>query len=240
MVSSQKNPNSRQEDNFYSNYSLLVPYIAPYLAYVAIASLFSGLSPVLNYSIRIIVVSLLLWWFRRWYIPITGSKSKIISIIVGIIFGIIGAILWILMLKPFVNNGAEPWDDLEILTRLIASSLLVPIFEELLMRGYIFRLTFQWSKERKNNKNALENALHEKSINDFEPGAWSVSAILVSTVAFTIGHQIIEFPAAIIYGILMAFLWIYRKDMISCIVAHGTTNFTLGIYVCLTQQWELW
>jgi membrane protease YdiL (CAAX protease family) len=71
-------------------------------------------------------------------------------------------------------------------------------------------------------------------INNFEPGAWSMAAILVSTVAFTLGHQVYEWPAAILYGFLMVFLWISRKDLISCIVAHGTTNFALALYVYLS------
>ena len=240
MLPSKNNQKSKHKDNSFSNYKLFLPYVGPYFAYVIIASLFDGLSPLLNYSIRIITVSILLLWFWRWYAAITGPKSTSISVLYGIIFGIAGTILWIILLKPFVHEGSKSWDNFEIFIRLIASSLLVPIFEELLMRAYIFRVAFQWSMERKKNKNALENVLHEKSINNFEPGAWNTSAILISTLAFTLGHRIHEFPAASLYGILMIFLWIKRKDLVSCIVAHGTTNLILGLYVVLTRHWELW
>jgi CAAX prenyl protease-like protein len=240
MLRIKSNQKSKHEANSFSYYSLLIPYIGPYFAYVIIASLFDTLSPLLNYSIRIIVVSILLLWFWRWYAPFTGPRSTPKSVLYGIIFGIVGTILWIIMLMPFVDEGAKSWDNLEIFIRLIASSFLVPIFEELLMRVYIFRLSYQWGIERKKTKNALENALQDKSINNFEPGAWNVTAILVSTLAFTLGHRINEFPAAALYGLLMIFLWIKRKDLISCIVAHGTTNLTLGIYVSLTRHWALW
>ncbi len=240
MLPKKINQKSKHKANSLSYYSLLIPYIGPYFAYVIIASLFDALSPLLNYSIRIIVVSILLLWFWRWYAPITGPKSTPISVLYGIIFGIVGTILWIMMLKPFAAEGAKSWGNLDIFIRIIASSLLVPIFEELLMRVYIFRLSYQWSVARKKTKNALENALQDKNINNFEPGAWNVTAILVSTLAFTLGHRINEFPAAALYGLLMIFLWIKRKDLISCIVAHGTTNLTLGIYVGLTRHWELW
>ena len=118
---------------------------------------------------------------------------------------------------------------------------MVPVFEELLMRGYIFRVAYQWEEQRKINKEkAFDIALHNQTINDFDPGAWNMPAILVSTAAFTLGHQIQEWPAAILYGILMVLLWIKRKDLISCIVAHGTTNLTLGLYVYFTNSWALW
>lgn len=232
--------NSNHDIDFLSNYSLLMPYIGPYFAYVFIASIFSDLSPSLNYSIRIIVVTSLMLYFWRWYIPFRGPKSTTISVLYGIIVGSAGTIFWIIGLKPFVDEEIKSWSTFDFFLRLIASSLLVPIFEELLMRVYIFRVAFQWSNERKKNKTPLDKILHKKSINNFEPGAWNVTAILVSTLVFTLGHRIYEFPAAILYGILMIFLWVKRKDLISCMVAHGTTNLTLGLYVGLTGHWELW
>jgi membrane protease YdiL (CAAX protease family) len=240
MLPKKLNQKSKHADNSLSYYSLLIPYIGPYFAYVVIASLFDAVSPLWNYSIRMAAVSILLLWFWRWYAPLTGPKRTPVSVLYGMIFGIFGTILWILMLKPFAAEGAKSWGTSEIIIRLMASSLLVPIFEELLMRVYIFRLSYQWRVERKKNKNAFENALQNKNINNFEPGAWNAAAILVSTLAFALGHRINEFPAAALYGLLMIFLWIKRKDVISCMVAHGTTNLTLGIYVGLTRQWQLW
>jgi hypothetical protein len=42
------------------------------------------------------------------------------------------------------------------------------------------------------------------------------------------------------YGFLMAGLWIGRKDLLSCVGAHATTNATLAAYVRLTGHWTLW
>ena len=170
-------------DIFVSNYSLLIPYVGPYFAYVLIASVFSGLPHFLNYSIRIIAVSSLMLYCWRWYIPFQGPKSILKSVLYGLIFGLAGTMFWIILLKPFVGEGVESWNKLDFLARLIASSLLVPIFEELLMRAYVFRVAFQWSIERKKSKNPFDKVLHDKSINNFEPGAWNVSAILISTLA---------------------------------------------------------
>lgn len=225
----------------FSNYRLLVPYILPYFAYVVIASLFSRLAPEWNYLIRIFVLSITLYWAWRWYIPFCGPGNCVLSIIMGIIFGLIGTVLWIAFLLPFVEPSTKAWGTLPFLTRMIASTLLVPIFEELLMRVYVFRIAHQWYIElRKHQIHPFDKVFYEKSLNDFKPGEWSYFAIIFSTVAFAMGHQVMAWPAAIIYGFLMAGLWVIRKDIISCIIAHATTNFTLGIYIYFTGRWELW
>ena len=109
------------------------------------------------------------------------------------------------------------------------------------MRGYVFRVAYQWGVERRAKaENALGKALAERSINDFVPGAWNLWAVVISSVVFAMGHHMNEWLAAILYGLLMSLLWILRKDLISCVVAHGTTNLGLGIYVYLTQRWEFW
>lgn len=224
-----------------SNFILLLPYFAPYIVYVGIAALFRGLSPEWSYSLKIVTVTAVLIWAWHRYIPFTGPKSTFISVTWGVLCGLVGTVIWIFLLRPFVDMETNAWSKSAYFLRLMAASILVPIFEELLMRGYIFRLAYQWGEQRKKDKGkAFDRALNDQSINNFKPGAWSTSALLVSTIAFTLGHQIQEWPAAFLYGILMVFLWITRKDLISCIVAHGTTNFALGLYVYFTNQWELW
>jgi len=238
--SNKPDSNAISKDSI-SNYSLLLPYLAPYIAYVGIASLLGGTSAELSYSLNIIVVAAILIWAWRRYVPLTGPKSAVMSVVWGLLCGLLGTVIWILMLTPFAGIDSDGWSPAAFYLRLIAATILVPVFEELLMRGYIFRLAYQWDRQRKKNREkAFDRALNDQCINNFEPGAWSMSAILVSTVAFTLGHQVYEWPAAILYGLLMAFLWITRRDLISCIVAHGTTNFTLGLYVYFTKQWQLW
>lgn len=195
----------------------------------------------INYILRLVAVPLLLIWAWGWYIPLTGPKNKIISIIYGIGFGIFGLIIWCLLLAPFVEIKGEPWANAAFSLRLISASLVVPVFEEIVMRGYIFRLALQWDMARKNKiTNPLGHALDNSNIGDIRPGAWSGAAILISTLAFTIGHTAIEWPAAIAYGLLICLLWIIRKDLISCITAHATTNLLLGLYVYQTSHWGFW
>lgn len=226
-----------------SNRRLIVPYAAPFLVYVALASLLSDtLSTEVNYVLRFVVCSAVLIWAWKWYFPITGPNSPIGSIVSGIVGGVIGLIVWVLLLTPFANaKDVAPWSTTGFLLRLAAAGLLVPLFEELLMRGFIFRLALQWSEARKGKEDLpLQVVLDERTVNDVRSGDWTWAAVIISTLVFASGHQVYEWPAAIGFGLLMAFLLIVRKDLLSCIVAHATTNICLALYVLKTDSWYLW
>ncbi len=226
----------------WTNRDLMIPYIAPYFAYVALASFFHNRIPEeINYVLKMIIVTGLLVWAWKWYFPITGPKDRRGSIIYGCVFGIIGLVLWIVCYQPFAGEPGEPWTMTGFYLRLVTASLVVPVFEELLMRGYIFRFALQWDRFRKQKvPEPFVQTLENESVFDVEPGAWSIAAVAISTIIFTLGHTTGEWPAGIVYGVLMSALYILRKDLLSCIVAHGVTNFGLAIYVFLTGHWELW
>lgn len=226
-----------------SNRQLILPYAIPYLAYVAIASLLDDLLSIqVNYALRFVVVVSLLAWSRRWYCSLKGPGAPSVSIAVGLAIGLIGAVLWIGLLTPFVEKeGAIAWSNNSFFLRLAAAGLLVPVFEELMMRGFIFRLALQWDQARKaGDSDPLQTALDDRSVNEVKAGDWSWIAVAISTAAFTSGHLVVEWPASIAFGLLMSFLWVYRKDLLSCIVAHAVTNITLAFYVLMTGNWHLW
>jgi len=226
-----------------TNRQLLLPYAAPYLAYVGIASLPSQLVAMeANYLLRLVVVPLLLVWAWRWYCPVRGPRSLTGSILTGFAAGLVGLLLWLGLLAPFVRaDGTAPWSLPGFLSRLCSAGLVVPLFEELMMRGFVFRLALQWHQARATgDRDALHTALDHRSINDVAPGAWSWPAVLLSTVAFTAGHAMAEWPAAMAYGLLLAWLWINRKDLIACITAHAVTNISLALFVYTTGSWHYW
>lgn len=225
------------------NRSLLLPYAAPYFAYVLIASLLGDVvSDEINYILRILAAVGLLIWGWRWYIPLIGNKPLFSSLLQGGIFGIVGCAVWIILLLPFTEAAeATPWSTSGFALRVVSAGFLVPVFEELMIRGFAFRLALQWDQCRKEKiDDPLYTALHERSINDLKPGQWSWMAVIISTLVFMIGHGIPEWPAAIAYGLLMSFLLIRQKDLIACIFAHGVTNLSLAAYVALTGSWQLW
>ncbi|NTV66946.1 MAG: CPBP family intramembrane metalloprotease [Chlorobaculum sp.] len=225
------------------NHRLLVPYAAPYFAYVLIATVAERFFPMeVNYLLRIVIVSATLLWAKQWFFSFKGPKSPLVSTFVGVLAGVVGLILWIVLLTPFVSAvEAKPWSQSAFALRLLAAGFIVPIFEEVMMRGYVFRVALQWDEARKQkSKDALAIAMDERSVNDVQPGAWSWAAVVISTLAFTAGHTIPEWPASIAYGLLMAGLYILRKDLLSCVVAHGVTNIALAVYVFNTGKWYLW
>ncbi len=225
------------------NRDLLLPYGVPYFAYVGIASLGAGrISDELGYVLKIIIVPLLLVWAWKWIVPLTGPKKKSGSILYGIGFGLIGTVLWCVTMLPFLDESAAAWSRTTFLLLLFSASLIVPVFEELFVRGYIFRAAYQWDKNRKNKavRSAFSQALDQDNIQDVPPGAWSIAAILISSVCFTLGHHQSQWLAAMTFSFLICILWVIRKDLLSCVVAHGITNFTLAIYVYYTGQWGLW
>ncbi len=226
-----------------TNRRLILPYVAPYLSYVLIASVFGDLISVeVNYIIRLILGVGLLSWAWKWYCPMSGPGSLVKSVFIGILGGVVGLVLWILLLVPFVDSlENDAWSSTEFMLRLLSAGLLVPVFEEILMRGFVFRLAYQWGQARQQKKDMpLQVALDEKNINDVAPGAWSLTAVVISTIVFSSGHHFYEWPASIVFSLLMTFLWILRKDLIVCIVAHSVTNILLAVYVFKTNSWYLW
>ncbi|PHR28849.1 MAG: CPBP family intramembrane metalloprotease [Desulfotalea sp.] len=226
-----------------TNRRLILPYAAPYLAYVFVASVLGNLMSIeVNYIVRMLLAGGVLAWAWKWYCPMGGPGSLVTSVFVGIAAGVLGLILWILLLVPFVDSvGNEPWSTSAFMLRLLAAGLLVPIFEEILMRGFVFRLAFQWGEARRQKKDMpLQSSLDEQTINDVPSGAWSWTAIAISTLVFVSGHHFYEWPASIAFSLLMTFLWILRKDLLVCIVAHSVTNILLALYVFKTNSWYLW
>ena len=239
-MNSSNTDSSREK---WKNMDLLIPYAAPYFAYVALSSvLHDKLPKEIIYVMKLVIVPGLLIWAWKWYVPLTGPKNKWISCLWGIVFGIIGLMVWCGLYAPFTNPGdGEPWPDLAFALRLLTAGFVVPVFEELFMRGFVFRVALQWDLlRRQKTPKAFSAALDEASIFDVAPGQWTIYAIVISTIIFAAGHVVAEWPAAIAYGVLMALLWILRKDLISCIVAHGVTNIGLAFYVYYFGRWELW
>ncbi|PIE58817.1 MAG: CPBP family intramembrane metalloprotease [Desulfobulbus propionicus] len=226
------------------NRRLLLPYAGPYFAYVLFASLFENILPVwLNDSLCICSAVALLAWAWRWYIPLwEKSTNTMASLAMGLLYGAFGCLLWIALLSPFASQTSNtPWEEIDIIVRLLAAGLVVPIFEELMVRGYAFRLALQWDRCRREGAlDPLYTVLHEQSIDDVHAGEWSWAAIWISTLVFMLGHTVSEWPAALCYGVLMCQLLIIRKDLLSCIIAHAVTNVCLVGYIYLTGRYNLW
>jgi membrane protease YdiL (CAAX protease family) len=225
-----------------SNRDLLLAYFLPYLAYVGCDALFGDwLGRSGTYALRLGVVPALLLWGWRSYRPLTGPRSAWVSGIVGAAVGLAGTALWVLLASPWTGTGGEPWSDRDWALRLVGSTALPPLFEELLMRGWVLGAAVQWDRARRAGASApLEVALDERSVHDLEPGAWTPLAVGISSVVFAAGHAPSHWLAALVYGLAMCGLWIARRDLVSCVAAHATTNAALAFYVRASDHWAAW
>ena len=218
-----------------SNARLALPYFLAYFLYVGVAAL--PLDRVPSYALRIALSGAALAWGFRSYRGILGPRSPLLSIAAGVAAGIAGTALWILLLGPLALHG-EPWEGNAFVLRLLAATLLVPVFEEMALRGFLLRLVVQWQQAK--GRDRFGEAWERMSIHDLPAGAYTAAAIAVSTAAFAAGHTLREVPAAIAYGLLMCGLWVWRRDLLTCIAAHAVTNLTLALYVRHTGEWGLW
>jgi hypothetical protein len=225
-----------------SHAELFLPYALPYLAYVGIASLPAAwLSREAGYALRLLATGAALAWAWRFYAPLRGPRAPAGSVAVGCAAGLLGLGLWIALLRPLAPAGGEPWAGAAWTLRALAATALVPVFEELFMRGYLLRFALCWDRAwRRGAADPFGEAAHERGPGDVEPGAWSAPALLASTAIFALGHAPAEYPAALAYGAFMCALWIARGDLIAPIAAHATTNGLLALYVRGAGAWSLW
>ncbi len=121
-------------------------------------------------------------------------------------------------MNPYELAGslALPW----IAIRLLGSSIIVPVMEELFWRSFLLRY------------------LVNPDFRRIPIGTFTPSALAISVVLFGIEHN--QWFAGIIAGLLYTLLLHRTKSLFSCIVAHAVTNFLLGIYVLTTEQWQYW
>jgi hypothetical protein len=225
-----------------SNWAVLFPYVLPYFTYVGVLSIPEEWMPrAWTYVLALVASGAAIAWAWRWTLPLTGPRSPLASVLAGVAGGVVGTVLWVLIKSPFYEAGGDAVDPAAFWARFAASATVVAIFEEKLFRGMVLLGAVQWDEARKaGSKDPLGDALHDRSIRDVAPGAWTPAALAISTIAFAAGHAPGEWLAASVYGLLMAGLWIWRKDLLSGVVAHGVTNATLALWVVESGQWNVW
>ena len=226
-----------------TNRSLLWAYMAPYLAYVAAASLLADRVPrEVDYAIRLLVTGGILFGFRDQLRPLVGRRAMRSSIAWGVVAGLFGVGIWVALILPFQDPGAgEAWTLSQLVLRIAAAILVVPLAEELLFRRYLMGLVVQWTGARlARQDDPIGEVFETRSVLDLAPGAWTWGAVLVSSLAFALGHAPAQWVAASAYGALMALCWIQRGDLVTPIAAHATTNLVLYVYVYASGNWGLW
>jgi CAAX prenyl protease-like protein len=217
-------------------------YIAPFIVYLVgatVAGNFDSYYP-LAYSLLVAMVAMVTLWSWR----ASGAIRPHPRILLGVVVGVVGIVLWVLLselkleayvtawlprfLRPGPREAYNPWEHLSqpwmvygfIAFRLIGLAILVPIAEELFWRGFLSRwlIAEDW----------LQVPL----------GTFTTSSFFYVSALFTLAHP--EWLAAAVYAVLINGLLYWKRDLWSCIVAHGVSNLLLGLYVLTTGAWHLW
>ncbi len=215
------------------NWKSIIPYIAPYLIFILIgsASKLFGDHAYLIYPVKTIVTFILLLYWWKIYKEIKFSFSPI-----ACITGIIVFFAWIGLTEhmPFKmfhppDTGYNPIRNTPAATafliffRLGGAVLVVPLFEELFMRSFVIRLL-----------------INPDNFDSVPVGKFTMFSLTGSVILFTLGHNLWEWPAATVTGIIYTMLLYRRGQLFDCVLAHAVTNLCLGIYVLTTGKFGYW
>lgn len=225
-----------------TNRQFLWPFALPYAAWVILP----GLMPEMMgdagiYGIRIVVTALLLWMWRRRYRFLFSHDRLGNSLGWGVCLGAAGFIAWILLAIPFAGAGsADPWTAAAFWSRLAGAVLVVPMFEEMLMRGFLYRLVLQWRDIVADKvPDTLHHLMDHSSVTTVSGHGSHLWAAGLTTLVFAAGHPIHQWPAAVAYGLVMV-AHLVKGGMTGCIVGHAVTNLLLAAFVRMTGWWILW
>lgn len=123
---------------------------------------------------------------------------------------------------PWQRMPDESWRTFFLVLRFSLLSLVVPLAEELFLRGWFGR----WIQD-----------------NDQWP-AIGLSDLGRSGQLAIIGYAVLAHPGEILAAIawfgLVNLLMVRSGRFWDCVIAHATTNFLLGCYVIVWSRWYLW
>lgn len=248
-----------------SNYNAVLSHVIPFITWLTLMVWIDD--PVLSYNLRTIICIIIIFIFKPWkYYPSFELKYLPISILTGIIV----FLLWICFeapwttanfpliaewydrifvdfTKPFairelyesIDNKIVPymvidsgefkgynfydpfvtgWINFSI--HMIGTSFVIAIIEEFFYRSFVYR----WMQS------------HPFQIVDLNKIHWPL--LITVSLFFSISH--VEWGVAIICGIIFGLLYIKTKNIWSSVIAHGITNFLLGIYVVRFDAYHFW
>ena len=213
-----------------------LPWVLPFALFLVLAALegqFTDYYPVF-YSVKIALVTAVL--MRLWrFLPEAHVRRDGVGLAIGL--GLVLAVLWVevdiitphfpaifgnrIGYDPFAKIHNPLFRVLFLLVRFFGLVAIAPVCEELFYRGLLLRFITDMDDFRR------------VAIGRFSMGAF---AAVVGLMA--VSHP--EWLAAAVFSAAMCALLARTRNLFACIVAHGVTNFALGIYVLLSHDWKYW
>jgi hypothetical protein len=214
-----------------------LPYVAPFAAFLIFLSLDGklGLRPELEYPLRVVLLTAVLWVFSRRVIDLRAPQWLASAALgVGVFLLWIGPdVLWPSWREhwmfrnaimgqapaPEAGYGSLPWHAL--LFRTVRAVLLVPVIEELFWRGWLMR----W--------------LIRPDFQSVPPGQYSRQSFWTVAVLFALEHGA-YWDVGLLAGIAYNWWMVRTTSLGNCILSHAVTNLCLSGYVMAAGRWQYW
>jgi hypothetical protein len=104
--------------------------------------------------------------------------------------------------------------------RILGSSLVVPALEEVFFRSWLYRY------------------IAKPDFQAVPLGQFVALPFFLTSAVFAFEHE--EWLAGLLCGFAYQGLVIWKKRLGDAIVAHGITNFLLGVWVVAKGAWQFW
>ena len=197
-------------------------------------------------GLQILLAVCLLVYFRKVYLAAFPFKISPWSFVVGAI----GVVLWVVLAdlgiersiasqlglaesiaRPGFNPGSIN-DSLArvlfLVTRFTVLVGVVPIVEELFLRGWVVK----WIQEP-------NFGLSTEPMDPISLKTLGTTALYSASIYGVLTHPLEAIAAFVWFG--MVTLLAKRTGSVwDCIVAHAVTNGLLGVYVLWSKEWHLW
>ena len=177
------------------------------------------------YPVHIVVTAVFLWRFRQHLPPLTSHSPG-----VALLAGLTVLVFWVLLIPsdPQDNNlfalnlfnAASGPGVAWLVLRLLGSTLVVPLVEELAFRGFLWRVVMA----------RLGQHLSERK------ATWATLGI--TSLAFGLFHA--HWHVAALTGVCYGLVYLRRKCLADAILAHAVTNLLIGLYAMVFGHWSYW
>jgi len=214
-----------------------LPYVVPFASFMAflVVQKYVPLNPVVEYPLRVVLLSAILWFFSREAIDLK-AKHKLETVVLGVaVFAIwIGPDMLLPMYRqhwlfqnPIMGQIRNPVSEdvlrnpVVLSSRIIRAVVLVPIIEELFWRAWLMRWLISPQFER------------------VPLGTYQFGAFILTAVLFAAEHGP-YWDVGLVTGIIYNWWMIRTRSLGDCILVHAVTNACLCGYVVATRHWEYW
>ena len=124
--------------------------------------------------------------------------------------------------NPFEEMADSPdWRKWFTIIRFSGLVLVVPFVEEFFIRGWLMRYI-------------------EDPDWDRIPIGAATKLSIIGVAVYAVFSHTFEPLAAIVWFSMVTWLYLKTKSIWDCVIAHAITNALLGVYVLMTNTWELW